>query len=50
MKNNCLGCTNRTLGCHSTCEIYKKWKESVDNKNVARRKAIKKWNNAYYHK
>ena len=23
----CYACENRTLGCHATCEIYKKYKK-----------------------
>jgi len=25
-KNNCLNCTKRCIGCHSTCESYLKFK------------------------
>ena len=50
MKSNCLGCTNRTIGCHSTCEIYKQWKNGVDKKNEMRRKVIKKHFDSLYHK
>lgn len=27
MQNNCFGCTNRHIGCHGTCEIYKNFTE-----------------------
>lgn len=30
-KCECLGCTRRTLGCHSTCDSYKKYREYRDH-------------------
>lgn len=32
--NNCKDCKNRYIGCHSTCEVYKKFKENIDNRNT----------------
>lgn len=50
MENNgCLGCTNRKVGCHSTCDKYLSWKKGVDDNNTKKRKAIKKYYNSFYH-
>lgn len=32
--NNCKDCKNRYIGCHSTCEVYKKFKENIENRNI----------------
>lgn len=50
MESSCIDCKDRKVGCHGTCEKYKKWKESVDNNNEKRRTAIRKWEHGYYHK
>ena len=34
MKNSCMDCTKRYIGCHSTCEEYKQFVEK--NKAVSR--------------
>lgn len=31
VKCECQGCTKRTLGCHSTCDSYKKYREYRDH-------------------
>lgn len=32
----CLGCSDRFIGCHSTCEKYKEWsKEDKKNHDAA---------------
>ena len=30
-KCECQGCTRRKLGCHSTCDSYKKYREYKDH-------------------
>lgn len=30
VNNTCKDCPDREVGCHSTCEKYKKWKEEHD--------------------
>lgn len=30
-KCECQGCTKRKLGCHSTCDSYKKYREYKDH-------------------
>ena len=30
MKNECYGCTNRYVGCHSECASYKAFREKCD--------------------
>jgi len=32
-RNDCYGCTKRQVGCHATCESYKKFREQVDEEN-----------------
>lgn len=36
----CRDCSERTVGCHATCENYKAWKEETDrvNENVREKK------------
>jgi len=29
-RTNCLNCPDRHVGCHSTCEVYKKMRERYD--------------------
>lgn len=36
----CLGCTDRALGCHSTCDIYLKEKAEYDKVKAKERKSI----------
>lgn len=36
MKAPCMNCTDRQLGCHSSCEDYAKFREYRDNINSAR--------------
>lgn len=31
VKCECQGCTKRTLGCHSTCESYERYREYRDH-------------------
>lgn len=38
MKNACMDCTRRTLGCHSRCEEYKAYREKMDRIREARAK------------
>ena len=33
MKGPCLNCTDRKVGCHSTCEKYKSYREYKDEEN-----------------
>lgn len=30
MKNSCLDCKNRVIGCHSTCYKYKEYKKELE--------------------
>lgn len=46
IKCECKGCTERTVGCHSTCEKYKRFKEQNDE---IREKKIKAKSEEYYH-
>lgn len=51
--SNCSGCrycTQRHVGCHSTCEQYIKWNEQHQKEVKVRRKSIKKYFDGYYHK
>lgn len=50
LDSGCLGCKDRKVGCHSTCEKYLKWKDKIDNDNKKRRKRINQYMNSYYHK
>jgi len=36
MINCCRNCTNRTVTCHSTCELYRAQKEAADAENYQR--------------
>lgn len=40
IKCECKGCTKRFVGCHSTCESYKKHKECVDKLKAEYNKKI----------
>lgn len=33
----CKGCTKRFVGCHSNCDIYKKYTERVEEINKLKR-------------
>lgn len=37
----CKGCEERHVGCHSTCEIYKAYREELDKAKEARIQAYK---------
>ena len=37
LKNPCYQCKDRQIGCHATCERYKKRR----NENIARKRAIR---------
>ena len=34
MKNPCHNCEKRVVGCHSSCEDYKTFREEKDRQNV----------------
>lgn len=36
-KNKCLGCTERTVGCHSTCQSYLAFAEECERVRENRR-------------
>lgn len=36
MKSDCRGCTERKVGCHSSCEVYARFKEKIDGINAKR--------------
>lgn len=33
LKHSCKGCEKRHVGCHSECEAYQKYRESLDRYN-----------------
>lgn len=35
-RRSCLGCTERKVGCHSTCEDYKAYQAEMEAKRKAR--------------
>jgi len=39
MQNNCKDCKNRTIGCHSTCEDYKQYRENLNAENEVIKKS-----------
>lgn len=41
MESSCYGCEERKLGCHSTCEKYKAFKEKRKELYLARLEAKK---------
>jgi len=43
----CKDCDRRTVGCHSTCEDYKKFRERHEANVKAYRKDRKKWGRNY---
>lgn len=40
-QKGCKGCEERHVGCHSTCEIYKAYREELDKEKEARVQAFK---------
>ncbi len=50
MKSECYGCTERHLGCHATCESYKKFRETMDEINEARARERKKQDDVIHRK
>lgn len=36
--NSCKDCNKRTVGCHATCESYKKERADLDKINAEKRK------------
>ena len=36
MENSCYGCTEREIGCHATCEKYKKFTDKLQQISKAR--------------
>ena len=45
----CQGCERREVGCHSSCEEYKEYREHVDNMNAIRLKKISDKYNKYHY-
>lgn len=37
-KAPCLGCSDRCIGCHSSCTKYIEWKRDIDKENETIRK------------
>ena len=37
MNAPCLGCTDRTIGCHSKCDNYKKYRSIKDKGNKVKK-------------
>lgn len=48
MKNDCIECTNRKVGCHATCEKYREFRKNKDYENNMRRMVIQKWKDGHY--
>lgn len=46
--NSCNGCTERVVGCHSKCEIYKKWLEKYHNQVKEQRKRDREYRDYFY--
>ncbi len=40
MMSPCKDCTERKIGCHSKCELYKQFREEVECYNNLRRKEV----------
>lgn len=38
----CFNCNNRQMGCHSSCDLYLKWKAVKDKERKDRYEAIMK--------
>ena len=36
-KPPCMGCSDRQIGCHASCEKYKAWKQYSDEYNETER-------------
>lgn len=51
LKSPCLHCTNRHIGCHSQCELYKMYRKEYDdlNANIRREKAYRSDRTAKIH-
>ena len=47
MKTPCYGCTERRVGCHSSCEKYAQYRAWVDKKHEEEYK-IKAMEDVYY--
>lgn len=43
MRNNCLNCEDRKLGCHSTCEVYARMKKRQQEINIKQRQFMDGW-------
>lgn len=43
--NQCLGCTDRYVGCHSKCEKYKAYKEEMAKFDETVNKSREKYSN-----
>lgn len=37
MKNSCINCKYRKIGCHNKCDSYKKYKEEIERINKNRK-------------
>ena len=46
--NKCNGCTKRVVGCHATCETYKKWLENYQKDKKERQKRERKSKDFFY--
>ena len=42
-KGPCFSCKSRELGCHSSCENYKIWKENLDKEKAMIRERKKEF-------
>jgi hypothetical protein len=47
-KSPCLNCADRSIGCHSKCEIYKTWKSQHKSKQKIIRQAKQEITGHYY--
>lgn len=34
---SCKNCTERQVGCHASCEVYKEYRNEIEKQNVNRR-------------
>ena len=44
MKSPCMNCNKRSVGCHTDCVLYKKYRNALDEYNSLLRKGVEKEN------
>jgi len=45
--NPCFNCSERSMSCHSVCNMYKDWKAEHEAKREFERQVKEKMNNGY---